>query len=118
MNAIQSLVAELIAAIRAHRGPDSGLEQQFRTVLPGIEDGSFSQLDPDDQINRLYWLNAAYFGRGELDRVLVENGHLPRNFHNDFYHSLLEYQLSVGVEEGKRKLLDNNLAALVQRRQK
>lgn len=80
---IRSLLIELIAA-EARRGSQSALEH-LKTVLPGIEDGSFFQLDRDDQINRLYWLNAAYFGRGELDRVLVENGHLPRNFHNNFY---------------------------------
>ncbi len=112
---IRSLLIELIAA-EARRGSQSALEH-LKTVLPGIEDGSFFQLDRDDQINKLYWLNGAYFGRGELERDLVEKGHLRTSFRDDFYKCLLEYQLAGDLEDKERKLLENNLAALVQRTQ-
>ncbi|MES2924308.1 MAG: hypothetical protein V4819_22345 [Verrucomicrobiota bacterium] len=96
---LRDLVVELLRAevVRAEAsGGKLGMRDFVLKNLPGIEDGSFFDLPIDFHVSRLFWLNGAYFGRGESAWGLLDGGFLRDDFPKQYDAELRAYADSLG----------------------
>mgnify|MGYP006870080706 CR=1 FL=1 len=83
------MILELIDAMRRYPYEPSEIAE-ITNALPGIVDGTFFDLSPEDQ-RGLGWVNGAFFGRGERAIPLFTSGVLRGDFDLDFYTLLQRY---------------------------
>jgi len=81
-NKMNLLLSELVNALE--KRSSLHYAEDFCKIVPGIKDGSFFRQDKKLQIKKIIWVNASYFGRGELANPLIKKGLLRKSFSNEF----------------------------------
>ena len=85
---IDELLSELYEVMASE--PVTKNARRLEELLPGIESGSVSDIEKSSLISKLSWLNAAYFGRGDVARGVLVKGLLRKDFPKDFSEAFRE----------------------------